>query len=66
MAFQPGLNEGFFVVDSIHVEVPFSIYFLDQTSRIVLTDIDGTITESNLKGLVFPHIGMDAHQVSNT
>ena len=64
--FKPGYNEGSFVVDSINVEVPFSIFLLDQTSRLVLTDIDGTITESNIKGLVFPQLGIDAHQVNFT
>ena len=61
---KPGHNEGLFVVDSVHVEVPFSIFLLDQNAKLVLTDIDGTITESNIKGLVFPQFGIDAHQVS--
>ena len=61
---QPGHNEGLFVVESVHVEVPFSIFLLEQNAKLVLTDIDGTITESNIKGLVFPQFGIDAHQVS--
>ena len=52
------------MVDSIQVEVPFSIFFLDQSARLVITDIDGTITESNIRGLVYPQFGIDAHQVS--
>jgi phosphatidate phosphatase PAH1 len=51
-------------VESVHVEVPFSIFLLEQNAKLVLTDIDGTITESNIKGLVFPQFGIDAHQVS--
>jgi phosphatidate phosphatase PAH1 len=31
--------------------------------RVVVTDIDGTITESDVKGVVLPQLGIDAHQV---
>ena len=61
--FQSGLNEGMFIVESISVEIPFSVFLLDQTSRLVITDIDGTITESDVKGFVFPQLGIEAHQV---
>ena len=61
--FQAGLNDGRFIVSSLNVEIPFSIYFLSQNSRLVVTDIDGTITESDIKGFVFPQIGLEAHQV---
>lgn len=52
-----------FIVDSLDVEIPFSVFLLDQTSRLVITDIDGTITESDVKGFVFPQLGIEAHQV---
>ena len=57
------MNDGLFVVDSLDIEIPFSIYFLGQDSRLVVTDIDGTITESDVKGFVFPQLGLEAHQV---
>ena len=47
--FQAGLNDGRFIVSSLNVEIPFSIYFLSQNSRLVVTDIDGTITNADLK-----------------
>ena len=37
------------------------MFYYDQTSRFVLTDIDGTITESDIKGHVFPVFGFSAH-----
>jgi phosphatidate phosphatase PAH1 len=51
------------VVGSLNVEVPFSVFFFGQGSRLVVTDIDGTITESDVKGVVYPQLGMEAHQV---
>jgi len=47
----------------LDIDVPFTIFLLDQSSRLVLTDIDGTITESNIRGFVYPQFGIDAHQV---
>jgi hypothetical protein len=52
------------VVGSLNVEVPFSVFFFGQGSRLVVTDIDGTITESDVKGVVYPQLGMEAHQVN--
>ena len=37
------------------------MFYYNQTSRFVLTDIDGTITESDIKGHVFPVFGFSAH-----
>jgi len=56
-----GVNEGQFVVDSLSITIPFNMFYYDQTSRFVLTDIDGTITESDIKGHVFPVFGFSAH-----
>ena len=66
--YHPSLNltkngafEGQFVVDSLSITIPFNMFYYDQTSRFVLTDIDGTITESDIKGHVFPVFGFSAH-----
>ena len=56
-----GAFEGQFVVDSLSITIPFNMFYYDQTSRFVLTDIDGTITESDIKGHVFPVFGFSAH-----
>ena len=49
------------MVDSLSITIPFSIFYFDQEARIVLTDLDGTITESDIKGHVFPTLGWEAH-----
>ena len=54
-------NEGQFVVDSLSITIPFNLFYYDQDSRFVLTDIDGTITETDIKGHVFPMFGVNAH-----
>ena len=45
-----GSYEGQFVVDSLSITIPFNLFYYDQSSRFVLTDIDGTITENDIKG----------------
>ena len=55
-----GLNKGHFLVTSLNIHIPFNVFFYDQITRIVLTDIDGTITESDIKGHVLPIFGLSA------
>jgi phosphatidate phosphatase PAH1 len=52
-----GQNQGRFVVDELHIDIPFNVFLYDQDTRLVLTDIDGTITESDIKGHIFPMFG---------
>ena len=42
------------------MSVPFAIHVLDQSDRLLVTDIDGTITQSDLRGFVLPAVGMRA------
>ena len=56
-----GLNQGQFVVESLSITIPFNLFYYQQNHRFVLTDIDGTITESDIKGRVFPMFGFAAH-----
>ena len=58
---KPGLNTGYFSVDSLNIRIPFNTFLYDQNARFVLTDIDGTITETDVKGHVFPMFGFTAH-----
>ena len=55
-----GLNKGHFLVTSLNIDIPFNVFFYDQNTRLVLTDIDGTITESDIKGHVLPIFGLSA------
>ena len=58
---QPGLNPGYFSVDSLSIRIPFNVFLFEQDARFVLTDVDGTITETDVKGHVFPMFGFTAH-----
>ena len=40
------------------MEVPFLVYLLDRHDRLVFTDVDGTITEEDVRGRVFPTFGI--------
>ena len=57
----PGLNPGYFSVDSLSIRIPFNVFLYEQNARFVLTDVDGTITETDVKGHVFPMFGFTAH-----
>jgi phosphatidate phosphatase PAH1 len=39
-------------VPSLNVEIRFIVYLLDQDEKIVFTDVDGTITVSDVVGKV--------------
>ena len=56
-----GANQGQFVVNSLKISIPFNLFYYDQNTKFVLTDIDGTITETDIKGHVFPMFGFTAH-----
>ena len=57
---KPGLNPGEFRVEALGVQFKFDVFLFDQNDRLVLTDIDGTITVSDIKGHVLPRLGLDA------
>ena len=45
-----GGNLGKYSVPSLDVEIRFIVYLYRQDTRFILTDVDGTITESDIKG----------------
>ena len=47
-------------MDSLSIRIPFNVFLYEQNSRFVLTDVDGTITETDIKGHVFPMFGFTA------
>ena len=56
-----GLNKASFVVKKLDVEIPFSIFLYNQETKLVLTDIDGTITTSDVRGYLGAQLGYDVH-----
>ena len=56
----PGLNPGKFWVENFDVVIEFNVFLYNQSDKLVITDIDGTITQSDLKGHILPRFGLDA------
>ena len=55
-----GGNLARYYVPGLSIEVRFIIYLYGQNQRLVVSDIDGTITTSNVRGFIFPQLGIDA------
>ena len=61
MQLKWGINRACVVVVDLEVDIPFSIYLFPQDSRLILTDIDGMITKSNVAGFIRGYVGFDVH-----
>lgn len=60
LALKPGSNDVHFKVTSsgsIHTIIN-NIYLFNDTSKIVVSDIDGTITKSDIQGFIYPALGL--------
>ena len=55
-----GGNLARYYVPKLDVEVRFIIYLYGQNRRLVVSDIDGTITTSNVRGFIYPQLGINA------
>ena len=55
-----GGNLARYYVPTLDIEVRFIIYLYGQNQRLVISDIDGTITTSNIQGFILPQLGIDA------
>ena len=56
-----GRNVAKLVFDDLKHKQLFDIYLLDQETKLVITDIDGTITKSDFKGLLAKIFEYDHH-----
>ena len=52
-----GLNRARYVCPELEEQIDFNVFLYFEEDKIVLTDIDGTITESDLKGHVSSFLG---------
>ncbi|OMJ90238.1 hypothetical protein SteCoe_7440 [Stentor coeruleus] len=60
LGLNPGLNIAHFVIRSNpKVYLPCKIYLWRSDSKIVISDIDGTLTKSDLLGHIFYYLGKD-------
>ena len=46
---KPGHNKGRYVIKELSEVIEFSVFLYDEDDTLVVTDIDGTITESDIK-----------------
>ena len=56
---KPGKNEALFKIGGIDEQLEASIYLWEDDDKIVISDIDGTITKSDVWGLISGYIGTD-------
>ena len=59
MNLEDGINNANLLVDDLGVTVPFSIFLFDGSSKLIVTDIDGTITKSDWMGIAGNIFGFD-------
>ena len=62
MALDRESNDGLVVVEDLDIELKFKIYVFNQRDRLVVTDIDGTITTSDVGGFLGGSIGVGVEQ----
>jgi len=58
---QRGRNRARYVCQELGEVIEFHIFLYSEEEKIVLTDIDGTITESDIKGHVSSFLGQSSH-----
>ena len=61
MKLKNGLNKARLIIEDLDVSIPFSIYLFNQDSKLILTDIDGTITKSDVRGFIGGYLELDVH-----
>ena len=59
---KPGLNRASYVCSQLEEKIYFNVFLYSEEDKIVITDIDGTITESDLMGHVAQFLGITNHQ----
>ena len=55
---KPGFNEARYVCQELEETVHFSVFLFDESDKFVLSDIDGTITESDIRGHISTFLGI--------
>lgn len=54
-----GKNEVVFKVSGINRQLEASIYFWDMNDKVIVSDVDGTITKSDVRGHLYNLVGRD-------
>jgi len=61
LGLQPGVNSILFQVKTASgnlVTTQSNLHLINNNSRLVVSDIDGTVTKSNIRGLILPVLGL--------
>jgi len=58
---KPGENKARYVCPELNINFHFSVFFYNSTDKLIISDVDGTITKSDIKGHVLPKLGISAH-----
>lgn len=56
---QPGVNKVTFKLSGINQKLEAKIYLWKHTDKIIISDIDGTITKSDIRGHIYSFMGKD-------
>ncbi|XP_040580012.1 phosphatidate phosphatase LPIN2 [Lepeophtheirus salmonis] len=56
-----GENNASYRIPSLRIEISFQVYLYKQEDKLVISDVDGTITESDLEGQIFSQLGRSVH-----
>lgn len=59
LKLNPGKNDVIFKISGQPVQLTGNIYLWDVTDKIIVTDIDGTITKSDILGHIYNFVGKD-------
>ncbi len=55
---KPGKNEIVFQVKGSEASITSNLYYWDYTEKIVISDVDGTVTKSDIGGHLLPRLGI--------
>merc|ERR1712032_968868 len=58
---KPGENSARYVCPELNILFNFSVFLFNSTDKLITSDVDGTITKSDIKGHVLPKLGINAH-----
>ena len=61
LKLEHGINASVFLIEELNVRIPFYIYLFDLKDKLIVTDIDGTITQSDTIGFFGGNLGLKVH-----
>ena len=63
MQLNKGINRAVFNVEELNISITFYIYLLSHDKKFIVSDIDGTITRSDVIGFLGGSLGFDVHHL---